>query len=299
MLKFLFVIVVTLFTSQVFADPNGVYEGIISMSPARGFPGRNVPITIALEQTKSEMPPSNSSSVFASEKAVAGSFVLDSEVGPYPFSSSEYDPDTGMLILKYGRIGTSTGSPSTIANLILECKRLVDGTCNGVVTSGLGNKIGTIALKQNPNASTSLIAIPKYVGKWHGTITYTADEMARRSQTFPGDPDPATEDFDLNLDDGGTMISNPDTYEIASSPQRVGFDYEGGLVNRFAAVPFSTVYIDYLRGIAKLTGPSVSSGGTAAAEVLTLNFKEDDLSIVGTMVTPYGLSGTIVAKKVQ
>ncbi len=296
MLNFLFIAAVTFGSTQVFADPYGMYEGIISLSPSAKVPnGRKVPISISLKQTDTEITPVNPTNVFYGEKKVEGSFVLDGESGPFGFSSSEYDLETGKLILQYGRLG-STGAPSSITNLRIQCTRLATGACDGTV-SGIDALVGTISLKQTSTTATPLAVTPKYVGAWKGAITYSPQELARRQAGWPNDPNPATEEFDLNLTEGNGTVTNPDTYELASTPLKLGYDFEGGMGNIGQSVPYSTVYIDYLRGIARFTAIYTSSTFNGA-EILTVSFQDDE-SIVGTMVTSYGIVGTVVAKKVQ
>lgn len=305
MLKILVITVVTLITSQVFADPYGMYSGFISMSPdaSKGIPnGRKVPISIALKQTDTEITPTNPTNAFQGEKKVEGSFVLDSECGSFGFSSSEYDLETGKLTLQYARLG-STGSPSAIINIRIECKLLNTGICEGTV-SGVNGQLGTISIKQMSTQVVPLQVVPKYVGAWRGKITYSdAADIVLLKTELPSLGNATSAEFDFFLSDGDDTVTNPDFYEIATTPRKAGSDYEGGSAFVDERIPYSTVYIDYLRGIAKLTAASPSAG-FSGTETLIVHFNQDangndNGTISGTMSNASTVEGTFDAQKVQ
>jgi len=287
--------VAILMSCSTFADTNGLYQGTINLLPTAGQPkGRIVPITVSLKQSQIDVAPSNSSSLFLSEKKMGGSFVLDGEAGPYEFASTEYDPESGKLILQYARTGPS-GTLSSTPSLIFECLRLKDGSCSGNLTSGINGLIGTFTIQQTTTAATNLSVTPKYVGSWKGTITFTDSALAKIQLV---DSEIAkTVEFDFGLGAGTGTIPNTDNFEIASSPLKIASAYMNG--KPLYAFFFNAVYMDYLKGESVLTFTNNSPGGNNASFSMTVDFEDDD-SISGNMTSSmFGTMASFTAKKVE
>jgi len=303
MFKKLILVSLVLFSTNVFAGTDGIYDGIIDVYPTKDFPaGRKVPITISLKRSKIEMPPINSDNIFQYETKIEGSFVLDQEAGPFFFASSEYDPLSGNLTLLYARVG-STGAPSSIPNLTFECVRKIDPdtkkvTCSGELTS-LKGAVGKFTLTQTETVSRPLSVTPKYVGVWQGNMNYTDAALQLVKTIIPNATQ--TMPYNLKLVAGTGTATNPDIYELASTPMKIGMDYMSTDTNFITT--YSAVYIDYFKGEASL---QFINGGPGAppASTMALDFQQDDdskknMSIKGKLVGQFGDMGTVQAGKVQ
>jgi hypothetical protein len=199
--------------------PLGFWTGSITLTS-----GEKIPLAISIQLTSKEVE-AGSDELFSFKKEMICSFTIDREGGPYRFGAANFSIDDGRLRLVYERSTSGGTRPSLTFDGMYNINRKVMGD----LISSTRGKLGTFDIAPSARPNQPLTAETTSVGIWHGTWSF------RNS----GDSLP----FTITLEEGLMPTSNPDTFDLAFTPARIGSFTIGTLT-----LPLSSVNIDYLSG---------------------------------------------------
>jgi hypothetical protein len=247
--------------------------------------------------------PADTNEPYAFKKIVQGSFIVDSEAGPYVLGSSDWDLNRAKLKLTYNKT-SSSGSLSSVASLLIQCDRQLDGSCIGTATA-LGIDIGSFSMVKRSGALVDLVTVPKYVGHWHGKMTYdpiALAQMAVADKAFGNPVPPPVVDIDIELSavEKGDVANSSSKWVLDTTPKRVGLAWLADDMLK-QVYQFTTVNIDYFSRKMELTyAPTTTNGGFQTEFSIEADFTEDG-TITGGVVssTNFAKMGTFTAEKVQ
>lgn len=157
-----------LLPNLLLADPpkiDGSYSGSMTIDDGGGK--QEIPLltnlTLTGEFAKVEVSPG----VFEMVKLIDGSFLIDSEGGPFPFAKVTYRLETSEIDMRYNRTkGVNVEQPSSYR---LVGKVNDKGEISGRVLSGFKGQIGTFKLAKGD--AKPLVAKLQYAGTWIGAVT--------------------------------------------------------------------------------------------------------------------------------
>jgi hypothetical protein len=270
---------------------SGVYEGTMTMTRAKASdPLIVLPLVFALQMTNVQVAP-DVDEPLQIKNQIDGSFLIDQEAGPFFFTKSDFEINTGRFILQYNRIST-IGSPSTTTALQFECDRQGDGSCSGTVTSADNLQFATFSVKQTSNSVDALRATPKYVGMWKGTYHYndTVFQILKTIETT------LTQDENITLTlaaGDANDTPNPPKWELDSTPNRLGSWWPDN--EPAALLGFTTVLVDYFHR--QITMTTLAPNGYKVTLIGNYD-SQQNMTGVDNM-SNFGNAATFSLKKVQ
>ncbi len=247
----------------------GIYHGSMKLNDGTD---RTIPMQISLTITD-EFVDAPIDSPFTYQKVIHGSFVVDDEGGPFPFSQVQYDITTGKIDLRYNRPNSSVTPTSPFS--LRYTGHIKKGQMQGRVLSGIKGQIGSFNLGKNASQDF-LVQRDKYFGNWVGEWTFIKD-----NRTIP---------FKLVLEQSLLTNSNPPQFELEYTAGRTGYaDYETYLL------PFKNVVIDYLR-----RNIIIYSTNSRGSSVTLVGSFDEEGNLVGHANSTYqGKTGKFVLSPTQ